>query len=42
MAEKDIQSVLQEDRVFPPSERFRKAAALKPSELHGDARQGRA
>jgi acetyl-CoA synthetase len=33
MAEKDIQSVLQEDRVFPPSARFRKAAALQADEL---------
>ena len=33
MAEKDIQSVLQEDRVFPPSARFRKAAALEADEL---------
>jgi acetyl-CoA synthetase len=33
MAEKDIQSVLQEDRVFPPSEQFRKRAALKAGEL---------
>jgi acetyl-CoA synthetase len=33
MAEKDIQSVLQEDRVFPPSARFRKAAALQEDEL---------
>ncbi len=33
MANKDIQSVLQEDRVFPPSAQFRKAAALKAGEL---------
>jgi acetyl-CoA synthetase len=33
MAEKDIQSVLQEDRVFPPSAQFRKHAALKAGEL---------
>ena len=33
MADKDIQSVLQEDRVFPPSAQFRKAAALKADEL---------
>src|SRR6202522_3509606 len=33
MAEKDIQSVLQEDRVFAPSARFRKAAALEADEL---------
>ena len=35
MAQKDIQSVLQEDRVFPPSAQFRKAAALKAGELAG-------
>ena len=35
MAEKDIQSVLQEDRVFPPSSQFRKNAALKEGELQG-------
>ena len=40
MAQKDIQSVLQEDRVFPPSARFRKAAALKAAEL--DAMYARA
>ena len=33
MAKKNIQSVLQEDRVFPPSARFRKAAALEADEL---------
>jgi acetyl-CoA synthetase len=33
MAQKDIQSVLQEDRVFPPSVQFRKHAALKAGEL---------
>jgi hypothetical protein len=33
MAQKDIQSVLQEDRVFPPSAQFRKHAALKADEL---------
>ena len=33
MAQKDIQSVLQEDRVFPPSAQFRKHAALKAAEL---------
>jgi len=33
MAQKDIQSVLQEDRVFPPSAEFRKHAALKETEL---------
>src|ERR1700719_635357 len=33
MAQKDIQSVLQEDRVFPPSAQFRKAATLKAGEL---------
>ena len=33
MTQKDIQSVLQEDRVFPPSAQFRKAAALKAGEL---------
>jgi acetyl-CoA synthetase len=33
MAEKDIQSVLQEDRVFPPSAQFRKNAALKAADL---------
>jgi acetyl-CoA synthetase len=33
MAQKDIQSVLQEDRVFPPSAQFRKHAALEASEL---------
>jgi acetyl-CoA synthetase len=35
MAQKDIQSVLQEDRVFPPSAQFRKHAALKAGELQG-------
>jgi acetyl-CoA synthetase len=33
MAQKDIQSVLHEDRVFPPSAQFRKSAALKSGEL---------
>jgi acetyl-CoA synthetase len=33
MAQKDIQSVLQEDRVFPPSAAFRKQATLKAAEL---------
>jgi acetyl-CoA synthetase len=33
MAKKDIQSVLHEDRVFKPSERFRKQAALKAGDL---------
>jgi acetyl-CoA synthetase len=33
MAQKDIQSVLQEDRVFPPSAQFRKQAALKADDL---------
>jgi acetyl-CoA synthetase len=33
MAQKDIQSVLQEDRVFPPSTQFRKHAALKAGKL---------
>jgi acetyl-CoA synthetase len=33
MAQKDIQSVLQEERVFPPSARFRKAAALDSGRL---------
>ncbi len=35
MAQKDIQSVLQEARVFPPSKQFQKAAALKAGELAG-------
>ena len=35
MAQKDIQSVLQEDRVFAPSAHFQKAAALKAGELAG-------
>src|SRR5229473_7383100 len=35
MAQKDIQSVLQEDRVFPPSAQFREAATLKAGELQG-------
>jgi acetyl-CoA synthetase len=35
MAQKDIQSVLQEDRVFPPSAQFSKHAALKAAELKG-------
>jgi acetyl-CoA synthetase len=33
MAQQDIQSVLQEDRVFPPSAQFRKRAALKAGDL---------
>jgi acetyl-CoA synthetase len=33
MAQKDIQSVLQEDRVFPPPAAFAKQAALKATEL---------
>ncbi len=33
MAKKDIQSVLHEERVFKPSERFRKQAALKAGDL---------
>jgi acetyl-CoA synthetase len=33
MTQKDIQSVLQEDRVFPPSAKFRKEATLKDGEL---------
>jgi acetyl-CoA synthetase len=33
MAKKDIQSVLQEDRVFPPTAAFAKQAALKAAEL---------
>jgi acetyl-CoA synthetase len=33
MAQKDIQSVLQEDRVFPPSAAFAKQATLKAAEL---------
>ena len=33
MAQKDIQSVLQEDRVFAPSAQFRKHAALKAGDL---------
>jgi acetyl-CoA synthetase len=33
MAQKDIQSVLQEDRVFPPSAAFRKQATLKAADL---------
>jgi acetyl-CoA synthetase len=33
MAQKDIQSVLQEDRVFPPSAQFREHATLKAGEL---------
>jgi acetyl-CoA synthetase len=42
MAQKDIQSVLQEDRVFPPSAAFRKHAAIKAAELqamHNKAEQ---
>jgi acetyl-CoA synthetase len=35
MAQTDIQSVLQEDRVFPPSAQVRKAATLKAGELQG-------
>ena len=33
MAHKDIQSVLQEDRVFPPSAKFVRQATLKAAEL---------
>ncbi|HMA00089.1 MAG TPA: AMP-binding protein, partial [Steroidobacteraceae bacterium] len=33
MAEKDIQSVLREDRVFPPSEQFKEHALLQAKEL---------
>ena len=33
MAQKDIQSVLQEDRVFPPSKAFVEHATLKAAEL---------
>jgi acetyl-CoA synthetase len=33
MAQKDIQSVLQEDRVFPPSKTFTQHATLKAAEL---------
>ena len=33
MTQKDIQSVLQEDRVFPPSAAFRKHATIKAAEL---------
>ncbi len=33
MAQKDIQSVLHEDRVFPPSAAFRKHATIKAAEL---------
>jgi acetyl-CoA synthetase len=33
MAQKDIQSVLQEDRVFPPSAAFRKQATIKAADL---------
>src|SRR6202051_4847626 len=33
MAQKDIQSVLHEDRVFPPSAQFRKHATLKAGDL---------
>jgi len=33
MAKKDIQSVLHEDRIFKPSEQFRKQAALKAGDL---------
>ncbi|HXC21718.1 MAG TPA: AMP-binding protein, partial [Steroidobacteraceae bacterium] len=33
MTQKDIQSVLQEDRVFPPSVAFRKHATIKAAEL---------
>jgi acetyl-CoA synthetase len=35
MAQEDIQSVLHEERVFPPSARFRKHAGLKAGELQG-------
>ena len=41
MAQKDIQSVLQEDRVFPPSAAFRKQATLKARRTSGHVRQGR-
>jgi acetyl-CoA synthetase len=34
MAQKDIQSVLQEDRVFPPSAAFAKHATLKAAQLN--------
>ncbi len=33
MAQKDIQSVLHEDRVFPPTAHFRRAATLQPKDL---------
>ena len=33
MAQKDIQSVLQEDRVFPPAAAFRKQANIKAADL---------
>jgi acetyl-CoA synthetase len=33
VAQKDIQSVLHEDRVFPPSAHFRRAATLQPKDL---------
>jgi acetyl-CoA synthetase len=33
VAQKNIQSVLQEDRVFPPSAQFRRHAGLKPADL---------
>ena len=33
MAQKDIQSVLHEDRVFPPSAEFKKRATLQPKDL---------
>jgi acetyl-CoA synthetase len=42
MAQKDIQSVLHEDRVFPPPAAFRKHATIKAAELqamHDKARQ---
>jgi acetyl-CoA synthetase len=33
VAQKDIQSVLHEDRVFPPTAHFRRAATLQPKDL---------
>src|SRR5258708_28428044 len=41
MAQKDIQSVLQEDRVFPPSAQFREAATLKAGELGAEYARAR-
>src|ERR1019366_10000956 len=35
MAQKDIQSVLHENRVFPPSAELRRHATLKATELNG-------